>query len=576
MANNYASGTFEPQISHYLFTESDLALMDALGVSVEKGSDGLANLFNENYCTSGYIETEDGEKEVTEDDLYTMLQELIKRSNGELKFITHEQAYTCDKMCPGQFGGSAVIITADDIQYSGTSSWLERRIAEVETGDTGPDTEEPDDEKPSANRFAEILCHILETFPQADAESEFFNDPIDGCEAVNFISEIVPEIRRALSEPEGNRVIDVLREAWCFIENVTDDDPKRNDKFFELRGKVRDIFWANDHNIDGVRSEVATANPLIEMIARLTKDGEEVDGNEFIMENDDAVNTLNDLIDEARALVNQTKPTPPTAPNYESELRGVLRCCLDQMCQMQGMFNDEDGTIRQAITDAEVALALPQTYRKPTTLAICVEGGCVHSVETDNPDLFKGVQAVVVDGDTNQACAGDDIRLGLVIDQAGDISNAYMQAIGINPSTIDLGRVADFINGKAYGSAQENFAIFGEYPCEGCKDVNSDGERCVNEATCLAYNVFSNYNNKPVKSEPCDGCPEPDGEPKCNNTRCCFWPGNDSTWNYHQHGEHPVFRKEDWQQEVANKDTVLDYQSWVEHQLESLLHDANH
>ena len=42
-------------------------------------------------------------------------------------------------------------------------------------------------------------------------------------------------------------------------------------------------------------------------IARMTQDGEEVNGKEFIMENDDAVSTLNALIDEARGLVAEAK-----------------------------------------------------------------------------------------------------------------------------------------------------------------------------------------------------------------------------------------------------------------------------
>lgn len=37
-------------------------------------------------------------------------------------------------------------------------------------------------------------------------------------------------------------------------------------------------------------------------IARMKQDGEEVEGKEFVMENDDAVMTLNELISEARAL----------------------------------------------------------------------------------------------------------------------------------------------------------------------------------------------------------------------------------------------------------------------------------
>lgn len=42
---------------------------------------------------------------------------------------------------------------------------------------------------------------------------------------------------------------------------------------------------------------------FIASVARCTKDGEEVDGQEFIMENDDAVNTLHDFIDQARKLL---------------------------------------------------------------------------------------------------------------------------------------------------------------------------------------------------------------------------------------------------------------------------------
>ena len=43
------------------------------------------------------------------------------------------------------------------------------------------------------------------------------------------------------------------------------------------------------------------------MIARMTQDGEEVDGEEFVMENDDAVATVNDLIDQARTLTATTR-----------------------------------------------------------------------------------------------------------------------------------------------------------------------------------------------------------------------------------------------------------------------------
>lgn len=47
---------------------------------------------------------------------------------------------------------------------------------------------------------------------------------------------------------------------------------------------------------------------FIERIAAMTADGEEMeDGGEFVMENDDAVSTLNRLIEDARELVARSK-----------------------------------------------------------------------------------------------------------------------------------------------------------------------------------------------------------------------------------------------------------------------------
>jgi len=96
------------------------------------------------------------------------------------------------------------------------------------------------------NSAVNLLRDILEKFPQADPESQFYNDEINGCDAVNFISELVPEIRALLDadlpSARDNRVIDVLRAAWSFIEDVTDDDPERTNKFFALRAQVRSVF----------------------------------------------------------------------------------------------------------------------------------------------------------------------------------------------------------------------------------------------------------------------------------------------------------------------------------------------
>lgn len=38
----------------------------------------------------------------------------------------------------------------------------------------------------------------------------------------------------------------LIRALWDFIENCTDDDPNRTDKFFELRNRVR-TFYAGEN-----------------------------------------------------------------------------------------------------------------------------------------------------------------------------------------------------------------------------------------------------------------------------------------------------------------------------------------
>jgi hypothetical protein len=92
-----------------------------------------------------------------------------------------------------------------------------------------------------------LLRDILEQFQQADPESQFYNDEINGCDAVNFISELVSEIRALLDadlpSARDDRAIEVLRAAWSFIQGVTDDDPERTSKFFALRDQARSVFW---------------------------------------------------------------------------------------------------------------------------------------------------------------------------------------------------------------------------------------------------------------------------------------------------------------------------------------------
>lgn len=48
-----------------------------------------------------------------------------------------------------------------------------------------------------------------------------------------------------------------------------------------------------------------------------------------------------------------------------------------------------------------------------------------------------------------------------------------------------------------------------------------------------------------------------------------------SSWDYHQHGCHKNFSKEEWQSGVTNEETLFGYQEWVEHKIEELLHDTD-
>ena len=40
----------------------------------------------------------------------------------------------------------------------------------------------------------------------------------------------------------ATELLETLKLAWYFIENVEEDDPERTSKFFELREKVRNVF----------------------------------------------------------------------------------------------------------------------------------------------------------------------------------------------------------------------------------------------------------------------------------------------------------------------------------------------
>lgn len=108
----------------------------------------------------------------------------------------------------------------------------------------------------------QLLYEIIEAFPQADPASEFYKEEIDGCEAVNFLSGFIPEVRKCLDnlrQPD-NEPLETLKACWDFIENVTDDDPERTDRFFALRERVRNCIRQAEANLPAVTKQKNTGN----------------------------------------------------------------------------------------------------------------------------------------------------------------------------------------------------------------------------------------------------------------------------------------------------------------------------
>ena len=177
MADYMNQSVFQPSIPKHLINDEDRRIIEAFSITFEADGEDKFYLYAEEWCCNGFLnsdEPEGKEIELGEDELFARLQEIICRSNGELSWISKESAYTCSRMRPDGFGGGAVFITADDIQYSFTGQWLEERICEVESGDTGPQTDDPPLPKPIVGVIIEgglvqcIVSNAPELIPDMD------------------------------------------------------------------------------------------------------------------------------------------------------------------------------------------------------------------------------------------------------------------------------------------------------------------------------------------------------------------------------------------------------------------------
>lgn len=197
----YARAVVQPLIPAHLFTKFHIAILDAFEIFLEKRTDSnveryylyapdaphftaFDHTFTEDEladCDPAIIGFFENNKELYEDDLIVLFQVIIKNSNGELPWVSIETSYLCSEMSPDGFGGSALFITADDMQFISTSQWLEKRIEVIETGDTGPHTDDP--EASTSHDEKTLLCVVLEGGVVKDVVSDkpeaFF-----GCECM--------------------------------------------------------------------------------------------------------------------------------------------------------------------------------------------------------------------------------------------------------------------------------------------------------------------------------------------------------------------------------------------------------
>jgi hypothetical protein len=61
-----------------------------------------------------------------------VLQDIVRRSKGQLPYLTIAAAYTCSKMRPDGFGGMCIVITPSSIRFWSTYDVLQRFTARFE------------------------------------------------------------------------------------------------------------------------------------------------------------------------------------------------------------------------------------------------------------------------------------------------------------------------------------------------------------------------------------------------------------------------------------------------------------
>ena len=198
MTDYLSQSIFQPSIPSHLITDDDRRFFEAFSISIDPDGDDKVYLYADDWCTAGVLPGEEPKDdiELSEDDLYDRFQEIIRRSNGALPWILKESSYSCSRMRPDGYGGSAVFITVDDVQFCSTSTWLEQRKHEAETGDIGPETDDS---------YLPLLREVFQALTTDDAGNTLDMETLRRCASDNSHSAKLARIAWKIHQVIGSK-----------------------------------------------------------------------------------------------------------------------------------------------------------------------------------------------------------------------------------------------------------------------------------------------------------------------------------------------------------------------------------
>jgi len=126
MAYNFYMATVQPYIPSALITEEDLKVLGLFFSSHERTEDDGSKtiyFFSKNFPWAAFDHEE--EKYYWYTKMVRVFQDIIKRSNGALKYIYLHGAGYCDKMRPDEFNGWILFIEKDSDLYLTTWAIVE-------------------------------------------------------------------------------------------------------------------------------------------------------------------------------------------------------------------------------------------------------------------------------------------------------------------------------------------------------------------------------------------------------------------------------------------------------------------